>query len=145
MTDKEIIVSPTRPYMIRAIYEWIEDNYLTPYLMVDATMEGVQVPTEYVQEGRIVLNIASRATGNMTMDNDYVGFSARFGGVSRDIWVPVQAVIGIYAKENSQGMFFDPNEYDNYTPPAEDKSSGTASSPKGKPKRENTLGLKVLK
>lgn len=145
MTDKELHVSPTRPYMIRAIYQWIEDNYLTPYLMVDATVEGVQVPSEHVQEGRIVLNIASRATGNMTMDNDYVGFSARFGGVSRDIWVPVQAVMGIYAKENSQGMFFDPNEYDDYTPPAQDSKTNTATANKTKPKRENTLGLKVLK
>ena len=147
MTDSDLNVTPTRPYMVRAIYQWIEDNYLTPYLMVDTTAQNVQVPTEYIQDGRIVLNIASRATGNMTMDNDYINFSARFGGVSRDIWVPIQAVMGIYAKENSQGMFFDPNEYDNYTPPTNEKSSSTAkpATQKPKPKRENTLGLKVLK
>ena len=147
MTDSDLNVTPTRPYMVRAIYQWIEDNYLTPYLMVDTTAQNVQVPTEYIQDGRIVLNIASRATGNMTMDNDYINFSARFGGVSRDIWVPIQAVMGIYAKENSQGMFFDPNEYDNYTPPTDEKSSSTAkpAAQKSKPKRENTAGLKVLK
>lgn len=147
MTDSDLKVTPTRPYMVRAIYQWIEDNYLTPYLMVDTTADNVQVPTEYIQDGRIVLNIASRATGNMTMDNDYINFSARFGGVSRDIWVPMQAVMGIYAKENSQGMFFDPSEYDNYTPPTDEKSSSSTKleAQKAKPKRENTAGLKVLK
>lgn len=107
-------LTPTRPYMIRAIYEWLEDNLLTPYVMVDTTVPNVDVPVEHIQEDRIVLNIASQATGNLTIDNDYIHFNARFGGVSREIWVPIQAVIGIYAKENSQGMFFDPNEYANY-------------------------------
>lgn len=140
-------ITPTRPYMVRAIYQWIEDNALTPYLMVDATAENVQVPTEHVQDGRIVLNIASRATGNMSMENDYIHFSARFGGVSQDIWVPLTAVMGIYAKENSQGMFFDPKEYENYQPEEESQASPSAS-PKAttpKPKRENKAGLKVLK
>ncbi len=109
-------ITPTRPYMVRALYQWIEDNALTPYLMVDATADNVQIPTEHVQDGRIVLNIASRATGNMSMENDYIHFSARFGGVSQEIWVPLTAVMGIYAKENSQGMSFDPKEYDNYQP-----------------------------
>lgn len=145
-------ITPTRPYMVRAIYQWIEDNALTPYLMVDATAENVQVPTEHVQDGRIVLNIASRATGNMSMENDYIHFSARFGGVSQDIWVPLTAVMGIYAKENSQGMFFDPKEYENYQPEEESQASPSASpkatAPKAtapKPKRENRAGLKVLK
>ena len=89
-------LTPTRPYMVRALYQWIEDNALTPYLMVDATAKNVQVPTEHVQDGRIVLNIASRATGNMRIDNDYIQFSARFGGVSQEIWVPLTAVMGIY-------------------------------------------------
>ncbi|WP_201595015.1 ClpXP protease specificity-enhancing factor [Psychrobacter fulvigenes] len=140
-------ITPTRPYMVRAIYQWIEDNALTPYLMVDATAENVQVPTEHVQDGRIVLYIASRATGNMSMENDYIHFSARFGGVSQDIWVPLTAVMGIYAKENSQGMFFDPKEYENYQPEEESQASPSAS-PKAtapKPKRENRAGLKVLK
>ncbi|WP_413190788.1 ClpXP protease specificity-enhancing factor [Psychrobacter sp. AT9] len=139
-------ITPTRPYMVRALYQWIEDNDLTPYLMVDATAENVQIPTEHVQDGRIVLNIASRATGNMSMENDYIHFSARFGGVSQDIWVPLTAVLGIYAKENSQGMFFDPNEYDNYQPegdsPVAAKKNPTAAP---KPKRDNKAGLKVLK
>jgi len=135
-------LTPTRPYMVRALYQWIEDNALTPYLMVDATAKNVQVPTEHVQDGRIVLNIASRATGNMRIDNDYIQFSARFGGVSQEIWVPLTAVMGIYAKENSQGMFFDPNEYDNYVP---EEQYTTPKADKPKPKRDNKAGLKVLK
>lgn len=107
-------LTPTRPYMIRAIFEWLEDNLLTPYIMVDTSVPNVDVPTEHIQDDRIVLNIASQATGNLTIDNDYVHFNARFGGVSREIWVPIPAVMGIYAKENSQGMFFDPSEYANY-------------------------------
>jgi len=136
-------ITPTRPYMVRALYQWIEDNALTPYLMVDATAEDVQIPREHVQDGRIVLNIASRATGNMSMENDYINFSARFGGVSQEIWVPLTAVMGIYAKENSQGMFFDPNEYENYQP--EEDSVTTAKKTTPKPKRDNKAGLKVLK
>ena len=139
-------ITPTRPYMVRALYEWIEDNALTPYLMVDATADNVQIPTEHVQDGRIVLNIASRATGNMIMGNEYINFSARFGGVSQEIWVPITAVLGIYAKENQQGMFFDPNEYDNYEP-ADDSASMSykSTAPTPKPKRDNKAGLKVLK
>ncbi|WP_350559026.1 ClpXP protease specificity-enhancing factor [Psychrobacter sp. CAL346-MNA-CIBAN-0220] len=140
-------ITPTRPYMVRALYQWIEDNELTPYLMVDATAADVQIPTEHVQDGRIVLNIASRATGNMSMENDFINFSARFGGVSQEIWIPITAVLGIYAKENSQGMFFDPNEYDNYQPEDEattfSKSNNTPAA--AKVKRDNKAGLKVLK
>ncbi|WP_201532867.1 ClpXP protease specificity-enhancing factor [Psychrobacter ciconiae] len=140
MSDSATL-TPTRPYMVRALYQWIEDNELTPYLMVDATAKNVQVPKQYVQDGRIVLNIASRATGNMVMENDFIHFNARFGGVSQEIWVPLSAVMGIYAKENSQGMFFDPSEYEDYQPIAESKTATEAP----KPKRDNKAGLKVLK
>ena len=143
-------ITPTRPYMVRALYQWIEDNQLTPYLMVDATADNVQIPVEHVQDGRIVLNIASRATGNMSMENDYINFSARFGGVSQEIWVPLKAVLGIYAKENSQGMFFDPNEYDDYEPENDTvastaKTTTDSSKDNIKPKRDNKAGLKILK
>lgn len=142
-------LTPTRPYMVRAIYQWIEDNQLTPYLMVDTTQDNVHVPVEYIQDGRIVLNIASRAVGKMMMDNEYISFNARFAGVSREIWVPLPAVMGIYAQENSQGMFFDPNEYDNYSAEtAADTQENNQPSPSAsgnKPKRENKAGLKILK
>ena len=134
-------MNSSRPYILRALHEWIVDNQCTPHLLVDINHPQVQVPPGYAADGRIVLNIASRATGNMHMDNDYISFSARFGGVSRDLWVPMQAVMGIYARENSQGLFFDPNEYDNYQPEESDKPKATDK----KPKRENKAGLKVLK
>ena len=145
MSEETTSITPTRPYMVRALYQWIEDNQLTPYLMVDATAENVQIPREHVQDGRIVLNIASRATGNMSMENDYIHFSARFGGVSQEIWVPLTAVMGIYAKENSQGMFFDPNEYDDYVPEEDAATTSKKSTAAPKPKRDNKAGLKVLK
>ena len=149
----EINTTPTRPYMIRAIFEWIEDNNLTPYLMVDTTKKQVSVPMEYIQDGRIVLNIASRATGNLIIDNDFINFHARFGGVSREIWVPIAAVMGIYAKENSQGMFFDPAEYDDIDSDAaksiDHQASADSNKPQeatqeNRPKRANTAGLKIL-
>lgn len=146
MTDETNLppLTPTRPYMVRAIYQWIEDNALTPYLMVDATHEHARVPMEYVQDGRIVLSIATASVGKIEMENDFIFFTARFGGVSQEIWIPMQAVMGIYAKENSQaGIFFDPREYDNYTP-AETESKQPSSN-KPKPKRENKAGLKILK
>ena len=102
------------------------------------------MPVEYVQDGRIVLNIASRATGNLVINNDFINFHARFGGVSQELWVPMQAVMGIYARENSQGMFFDPTEYDN-APQSEINASQPAESTEvQRPKRENKAGLKIL-
>lgn len=139
--ENDIQLTPTRPYMVRAIFEWLEDNQLTPHIMVDTTQPNVTVPVEYVQDGRIVLNIASRATGNLTINNDFINFHARFGGVSRELWVPMQAVMGIYARENSQGMFFDPTEYDGVTTANPQTSKPTETE---RPKRENKAGLKVL-
>lgn len=103
--------TPTRPYLIRALYEWCVDNGFTPFLAV-AVDTGVQVPMEYVKDGQIVLNISMDATGSLKLGNDFIEFKARFGGVSRDIFVPVTQVTGIYARENGQGMAFpvDPPE-----------------------------------
>ena len=96
----------TKPYLLRAIYEWCTDNGFTPYLavMVDGS---TRVPMQFVKNGEIVLNISFDATSALKMDNDVIHFSARFGGVSRDISVPVENVIAIYARENGQGMAFD--------------------------------------
>ena len=145
--SQEPTLTPTRPYLIRAFYEWMEDNALTPYILVDATQDNLVIPTEHVQNGQIVLNIASRATGNMNIDNTYISFNARFGGVSRELWIPMQAVMAIFAKEDQTvGMPFDPSEYDNYTP-LEQEPQPTKSKPatSDKPKRENKAGLRVLK
>ena len=111
MTDANL--PPTRPYLARAIYEWICDNQLTPYLLVDATQSHVKVPTQHIKDGQIVLNIVPHAVHQFQMDNDAIFFSARFGGVPQEIYVPMSAVLGIYSRENGQGLFFDPKEYEN--------------------------------
>ena len=142
--ENDFQLTPTRPYMVRAMFEWLEDNNLTPHIRVDTTQPNVTVPVAYVQDGRIVLNSASWATGNLVINNDFLNFHARFGGVSQELWVPMQAVMGIYARENSQGMFFDPTEYDN-APQSEINASQPAESTEvQRPKRENKAGLKIL-
>lgn len=93
-----------RPYLLRALHEWISDNGMTPHLLVDATQPGVRVPAHTVKEGKVVLNIAARAVAHLQMDNDAVAFTARFGGVSHAVIVPVSAVLAIYARETGQGM-----------------------------------------
>ena len=97
--------SSTRPYLLRALHEWCTDNGLTPYIAV-LVDDSVQVPREYVNNGEIVLNISFDATSNLQLGNEYVVFKARFGGVAREISVPVARVIAIYARENGQGMAF---------------------------------------
>jgi stringent starvation protein B len=97
--------SSTRPYLIRALYEWCTDNGLTPFIAV-LVDETVRVPNEYVKDGEIVLNISFDATSSLNMGNDYIEFKGRFGGVARDIFVPVDRVVAIYARENGQGMAF---------------------------------------
>ena len=98
----------TKPYMLRAIYEWCNDSGFTPYLAVKVDA-ATTVPMEFVKKGEIVLNISFGATSGLKMDNDSIRFNARFGGVSREIYVPVENVIAIYANENGQGMAFEPS------------------------------------
>lgn len=95
----------TRPYLIRALYEWCTDNGFTPYVAVRVD-ESVQVPREYVKDGEIVLNVSMDATSSLKLGNELIEFKARFAGVARDIMVPVGRVIAIYARENGQGMAF---------------------------------------
>ncbi len=97
--------SSTRPYLIRALYEWCTDNGLTPYVAVQVD-DTVQVPREYVKDGEIVLNISFDATSGLELGNEFVAFSARFAGKAREIMIPVERVIAIYARENGQGMAF---------------------------------------
>lgn len=96
----------TKPYMLRAIHEWCVDNGLTPHLLV-AVNSQTRVPMAYVKEGEIVLNLNYAATKELHMDNEAVVFSARFGGVSQNLYVPMSAIKGIFARENGQGMFFE--------------------------------------
>ena len=97
-------MSSNRPYLLRALYEWIGDNDMTPHLLVDATRDGVQVPSQTVKEGRVVLNIAARAVAHLDLGNREVRFKARFGGVSQSVVVPLAAILAIYAQETGQGM-----------------------------------------
>lgn len=102
--------SPKRPYLLRAYYDWLVDNDFTPYLVVDATYFGVKVPVEYVKDGQIVLNISTNATGNLQLTNDFIAFNARFRGVPQDIYIPMGAALAIYARENGDGVMFEPEE-----------------------------------
>lgn len=108
MTVEMSQLTPRRPYLLRAFYEWLLDNQLTPHLVVDVTLPGVLVPMEYARDGQIVLNIAPRAVGNLELANDEVRFNARFGGVPRQVSVPMAAVLAIYARENGAGTMFEP-------------------------------------
>ncbi len=110
-------LTPRRPYLLRAFYDWLLDNQLTPHLVVDVTLPGVNVPMEYARDGQIVLNIAPRAVGNLDLANDEVRFNARFGGVPRQVNVPMSAVLAIYARENGAGTMFEPETgYDEEVP-----------------------------
>lgn len=101
-------MTSSRPYMIRALYEWIVDNDFTPHIVVNARIEGTEVPQQYVnKDGQIVLNIAPRAVSTLDLGNKAVSFNARFGGIPTDLYVPCHAILGIYARENGQGMMFD--------------------------------------
>ncbi len=103
-------MTPRRPYMLRAFYDWLVDNDLTPHLVVAATLPGVRVPMEFVQDGQIILNIAPRAVGNLELGNDAITFSARFSGRPHTVIVPMYAVQAIYARENGAGTMFEPED-----------------------------------
>lgn len=138
MTDTTY--TPKHPYLARAFHEWLEDNQLTAYLMIDAEHTNLVAPTEYAHDGKLVLNISYEATKDLLIDNDAISFSARFGGVSKDVWIPMAAVLALYAKEDpSQIVGFDPSEYahiDSKTQPSNTRSST--------PKTTNSK-LKIIK
>ncbi|CAN7626672.1 ClpXP protease specificity-enhancing factor [Massilia sp. LjRoot122] len=123
----------TKPYLLRAIYEWCTDSGYTPYLAVKVD-SATTVPMEYVRKGEIILNISYGATSGLKMDNDAIHFRARFNGVSRELYIPVQNVLAIYANENGQGMAFEVNVTASEMAPssAEEASAPTLSSVPGK-------------
>jgi stringent starvation protein B len=116
----------TRPYLIRAFYEWIVDSDCTPHIVVNAELPDVDVPRGYVEGGQIVLNIAMPAVQNLALNNEAVSFQARFGGVAHEIYVPVKAVLAIYARENGRGMVFSEEEHDDADPPEQEAPHGSA-------------------
>ncbi len=121
-------MSPSRPYLMNALYEWILDNNCTPYVAVNAVFPGVIVPQEHVKDGKIVLNINPAAVHKFQINNDAMEFSARFGGQSRQLYVQMPAVLAIYAQENGAGMVFPEDEYQNYEPPTD---GGSGKGPTG--------------
>jgi stringent starvation protein B len=99
-------MTSNRPYLIRALYEWIVDNQMTPYVLVDTEMPGVNVPRQYIEDGKIILNIAANAVQSLKITNQIIEFEASFGGIPTKIYAPVRAVLAIYARENGRGMVF---------------------------------------
>lgn len=119
-------MTPTRPYIIRAMFDWIVDNDMTPHLIVDAGREDVRVPRNYVQDGKIVLNISPTAVQELELNNGYIAFRARFGGRPETVSFSPAAVLAIYARENGRGMAF---EEDEDGPPPEDDGPGDGGKP----------------
>lgn len=132
-------MTSNRPYLVRALYEWILDNGLTPHLLVDASRPGAVLPAQFVQDGKIVLNIGPSAVRALVLGNERISFNARFGGVAMDVTVPAEAVMGIYARENGRGMLF-PDEEPQTT-------AATASQEEPEPPRppRDRPTLKVVK
>jgi stringent starvation protein B len=135
MTDAPAI--SRRPYLLRAMHEWITDCQHTPHIVVDATLANVEVPRQHVQGGRIILNVSHTATSGLRLANDTVSFRARFGNATHSVNVPVAAVLGIYARETGQGMIF--SEADS-PPPSPPQGPAPGSGPDTKRPR-----LKVVK
>ncbi|MBJ7574813.1 ClpXP protease specificity-enhancing factor [Luteimonas sp. MC1828] len=130
MSNDAPVMTSHRPYLLRALYEWIADNGMTPHLLVDAMQAGVRVPAHTVKEGRVVLNVADRAVSRLEMDNDAVRFTARFGGVSHPVLVPISAILAIYARETGQGMAL-PEDVTGTPPPDDADDNGLGASDQG--------------
>lgn len=110
MPSHKTSVTSRRPYLLRAMHEWISDNAQTPHVVVDAEHAGVEVPRQYIKDGKIILNLSVAATSGLKLGNEWIEFNARFSGVTRHVRVPLKAVLGIYARETGQGMIFSEND-----------------------------------
>jgi stringent starvation protein B len=130
-------MTSSRPYLVRALYEWIVENRCTPYVLVDATQPGVSVPQNFVKDGRIVLNVSPGATSDLLVGEQVLTCSARFGGVPMALRVPMGALLGIYAKENGRGMMFETEPDLTPTDPADDERAS--------PVKVTRPSLKVVK
>ncbi len=131
-------MTSSRPYLVRAMYQWVADNGMTPHLLVDVSVDGVQVPAEHVQNGKIILNIAPMAVTGLVLGDTEVTFNARFSGKAMDLFVPIDAVLAVYAKENGQGMMF--SEDDGAISSSED-----GNDPDPDPDKPKRPSLRVVK
>jgi stringent starvation protein B len=130
-----------RPYLLRAMHEWIGDSGHTPHVIVDAMREGVEVPAAYIKDGKIVLNLSMTATQHLQLRNDGIEFDARFAGVAHHVSVPMAAVLGVYARETGEGMIFSESEGEPPTPPPPIQTDGPRSTP-GEPRRAKLTVVK---
>lgn len=131
-------MTSSKPYLIRGLYQWLLDNQVTPYILVDTSSEGVRIPRGIATDGKVVLNLSPSAIQNIDMDNDYISFSARFNGVSEEIYCPIDSVLAIYARESGEGMMFN-QASENAT------ETGNPAQGVGQPKKPNRPELKVVK
>lgn len=138
-------MTSSRPYLIRGIYEWISDNQHTPHILVDAEMTGVQVPPKFVVEGRIILNVSASATAKLIMNNEAIEFDARFGETVWHVYVPIEAVLAIYARENGRGMAFTDEETEDGSAEGEETPASENSAPVTKRKKPGKPQLKIVK
>jgi stringent starvation protein B len=120
----DLKMTSSRPYLIRALHEWVLDNGMTPHILVDADFEGVQVPRQFVENGKIVLNISPESVVQLELGNELISFNARFSGQPMDVFIPVAAVIALYARENGQGMVFADDGGDEPPPGGGDDGEG---------------------
>jgi len=132
-------VNSSRPYFVRAVYEWLLDNQLTPYVLVDTRIDMVRVPQQYVEDNKIVLNIDPKAIAHLRMTNEAVEFDARFSGVSHHLFIPIRAISAVYAFENGRGMVFEEEDEDEFEPPTPPKPTTPEVSVGKKP------SLKIVK
>ncbi|MDH5516672.1 MAG: ClpXP protease specificity-enhancing factor [Gammaproteobacteria bacterium] len=128
-------MTSSRPYLIRALYQWIVDNGMTPYILVDADSPDLVIPREFVQDGKIVLNVAPMAVQGLILADDLITFNARFSGQSMDLSIAIGSVLAVYAKENGQGMMFGEDENGKPSP----------SAPSGGDKKAKKPALRVVK
>ena len=131
-------MTPSKPYLIRGLYQWLLDNQVTPYILVDASDEDVMVPPGVANNGKVVLNLSPSAIQNFEMTNDYLSFSARFNGVAQDIYCPIASILAIYAQENGEGMMFSADSEEKQGPVGEVEDSAESGKP-------NKAGLKIVK
>ena len=131
-------MTPSKPYLIRGLYQWLLDNQATPYILVDSSGEDVKVPRGIATDAKVVLNLSPSAVQNLEMTNDYVSFSARFNGVAQNIYCPIASILAIYARENGEGMMFPANSEAKENPVAEAEASD-------KSKKSSKPGLKIVK
>ena len=136
-------MNSSRPYIIRALYDWILENQCTPYVLVNAFGDGVEVPQDHVKDGQIILNISPKAVQSVSISNEVIEFNGRFGGIPKKVLVPIKYILGIYAKENGQGMIFESDEFpDPPDPPGESLNI----IKKGKSEKRSTKpSLKIVK